>query len=705
MLKSPKIIKLDIEEFDLESGVDAIALVESPAIELPFMYFKDQFESYDDYPQAASDAACKVLRWIEEHGRDEVAGMTQTGLARANQLCNREKISEQTIARMASFARHKKNSEINPEYKGTPWKDKGYVAWLGWGSDEGINWAQRKLEQIRKEKQSAFVENAGGFSIGDYVSWTFAGRGDDADRGRGQITDLRVSGKLKVPGTDFELSPTEERPAALIETIDGTVVGQYTENLRKIKKPEGFDKDETEQKIEAIMDLVEYIDGLPVYTTIEEAEEVAKEIGCEGYHEHKMEDDIILYMPCSEHDEAIDNLLKDIDDIYKSRKKKKNYITNLPQDKQDKILDKLFEVGETREELEKQGWVIEEMSEVGEKEFAISSKPDLSSLEDYGKFQIRYIYQGPVDSKNRDFCAKMRKANLIYRKEDINKLTVQGENSEFGIYDIFTYKGSYGCRHYWQRLKMFKSDSGRKTITQTSEADDAATSVNAKPTMNRNPNGADVATTKDMVTSNFAEASKEKQLLAGPLMVPNKLIYRYDDNNGEYYVYFSADTIEKIAYKYLENGYQGEVNYDHSEDEKLKDITLVESWIVDDSDKDKSFSLTGEKYDKGTWFGVMKVRNKEVWEDYVKNGLVKGFSVEGFFADYVINASTHRFFYRTTEGGTEIVIDEKSFVVHILEDGKRKAIMPDGEYKLTNGRTLVVVNSKAKIGSFESQIK
>jgi len=614
MKKSPKIIKLDIEEFDLESGVDAIALVESPAIELPFMYFKEQFESYSDYPKQAQENAQAALNYADKNGWGSCG--TNVGKQRANQLAKGEPISEETISRMAAFERHRKNSNKKLG------DGCGRLMWLAWGGDAGVEWAQRKLESIRKEKQST-----------------------------------------------KELS-----------------------------------EEETELRIEAIMDLVEYIDGLPVYTTIEEAEEVAKSIGCEGHHVHELEDGIPLYMPCEEHDEAIDGLLKDIEDIYKSRKKKKNYIENLPQDKQDKILDTLLEVGESRESLEKQGWVIEEMDEVGEKEFAISSKPDLSSLEDYGKFQIRYSYQGPLDSKNRNFCSKMRKANLIFRKEDINKLTVQGENSEFGIYDIFTYKGSYGCRHYWQRLRLFKDDDGKK-IEQTEVAEDAATSVNAKPTMNRNPNGEDVAQTKDTVTSNFALQSKEKQLLAGPLMVPNKLIYRYDDDNGEFYVYFSEDTIEKIAYKYLENGYQGEVNYDHSEDDKLKDITLVESWIVNDSEKDKSFSLTGEKYDKGTWFGIMKVRNKNVWEDYVKSGLVKGFSVEGFFADYMINASKQRFFYRTTDNGTEIVIDEKSFVVHILEDGERKAIIPDGEYKLTNGKTLVVVDSKAKIGSFESQIK
>ena len=106
------------------------------------------FESYNDYPEAAKNNACKVLRWRDEHG-DEVQGMTQVGWVRANQLCKGENISEETIARMASFARHRQNAEVSPEFKSTPWKDKGYVAWLGWGGTTGIEWAQRKLDSIR----------------------------------------------------------------------------------------------------------------------------------------------------------------------------------------------------------------------------------------------------------------------------------------------------------------------------------------------------------------------------------------------------------------------------------------------------------------------------------------------------------------------------------------------------------------------------
>lgn len=109
-------------------------------------------KTYNDYPKEASNNACKVLGWIEKHGRDEVKGMLRTGLARANQLCRRENISEETIARMAAFERHRKNATINPEFRGTPWKDKGYVAWLGWGGDAGVKWASRKLKQIRNER-------------------------------------------------------------------------------------------------------------------------------------------------------------------------------------------------------------------------------------------------------------------------------------------------------------------------------------------------------------------------------------------------------------------------------------------------------------------------------------------------------------------------------------------------------------------------
>lgn len=107
-------------------------------------------KTYTDYPKAATNNAKKVLKWKEEKG-DEVKGMTRVGWTRANQLAKRKPISFETIKRMSAFVRHKDNAKIAEQYKSEPWKDNGYVAWLGWGGDEGINWAIKKVEQIEKK--------------------------------------------------------------------------------------------------------------------------------------------------------------------------------------------------------------------------------------------------------------------------------------------------------------------------------------------------------------------------------------------------------------------------------------------------------------------------------------------------------------------------------------------------------------------------
>jgi hypothetical protein len=171
---------------------------------------KQEFESYNDYPQAARDNACKVLRWRDEHGEDEVDGMTRIGWIRANQLCNGENISEETIARMSAFQRHKENSEISDEFRGTPWKDRGYVAWLGWGGTEGIEWASRKLEQIRQEmaevgERGAIVSSpkAPASSTPNENPQGVGSAEGEASSTRGAEVSERVEGILKDKSDDF----------------------------------------------------------------------------------------------------------------------------------------------------------------------------------------------------------------------------------------------------------------------------------------------------------------------------------------------------------------------------------------------------------------------------------------------------------------------------------------------------------------------
>ena len=108
-------------------------------------------QMFDDYPQSATNNAKRVKNWIEKYGRDEVQGMTNVGLARMNQLVSRESLSLSTLKRTFSFLSRTKGggyNKINPEYKDTPWKDKGYVAFLGWGGQSMLTYAERKLDQI-----------------------------------------------------------------------------------------------------------------------------------------------------------------------------------------------------------------------------------------------------------------------------------------------------------------------------------------------------------------------------------------------------------------------------------------------------------------------------------------------------------------------------------------------------------------------------
>lgn len=129
---------------------------------------------------------------------------------------------------------------------------------------------------------------------------------------------------------------------------------------------------------------------------------------------------------------------------------------------------------------------------------------------------------------------------------------------------------------------------------------------------------------------NFAEVSKEKKIIMGAMLVPDKPIFRRDEENGEYYIYFSKDTIRKCMELFFQNGNQSNTTFEHIEE--ITGLTMVESWIVEDSEMDKS-KLYNLNVPVGTWMGTIKVENDIIWNDFIKTGKVKGFSIEGYFAD------------------------------------------------------------------------
>ena len=127
----------------------------------------------------------------------------------------------------------------------------------------------------------------------------------------------------------------------------------------------------------------------------------------------------------------------------------------------------------------------------------------------------------------------------------------------------------------------------------------------------------------------LAKVDDEKRILMGAALIPNKNIYRRNGND-EYYIFFSEDTVRKASELFLMNSNQNNATLEH--EKELKDLSIVESWIVEDANMDKSKKY-GLDAPVGSWVVSMKVNNPEIWTYFVKTGKVKGFSIEGYFAD------------------------------------------------------------------------
>ena len=160
----------------------------------------------------------------------------------------------------------------------------------------------------------------------------------------------------------------------------------------------------------------------------------------------------------------------------------------------------------------------------------------------------------------------------------------------------------------------------------------------------------------------LAEVNKEKRILLGALLIPKKPIYRRNGED-EYYIYFSKETINKASQLFLQNNNQSNSTLEH--ESKLEGLTLVESWIVEDTQKDKT-ALYGLDVPVGTWMGAVKVNNEDVWNDYVKTGKVKGFSIEGYFADKMERPKEE---IEETLSEEEIIMRDLVNIIKELESG------------------------------------
>lgn len=201
------------------------------------------------------------------------------------------------------------------------------------------------------------------------------------------------------------------------------------------------------------------------------------------------------------------------------------------------------------------------------------------------------------------------------------------------------------------------------------------------------------------------KADSDKQLLQGPLLIPEKLIYRRDNNGNEFFITFDKETIALIAERYNKSKINDVFNFMHSD--KTVEAFLTENWITGKTDKSQDF---GFNLPEGTWFGSVKVEDKNFWMSEVRTDKVKGFSIEIRCGVELIKLSEMKEIDTPDENSedknniiklmTIKTKDGSEFEIEALEVGKEvfivdpegnKVAVNDGDYELEDGTIIKVV--------------
>jgi len=135
----------------------------------------------------------------------------------------------------------------------------------------------------------------------------------------------------------------------------------------------------------------------------------------------------------------------------------------------------------------------------------------------------------------------------------------------------------------------------------------------------------------------LAKVDEEKRILMGLVLQPEQLIYRVDENGNEFEMFFSEETIRDFSQNFFQSGFQLNSKLEH--DTPIEGVTFTESWLVADPKKDKSAAY-GLSYPVGSWLVSMKVDNDDIWNNYIKTGELRGFSIDGMVELEEVNYKT-----------------------------------------------------------------
>ncbi len=226
-----------------------------------------------------------------------------------------------------------------------------------------------------------------------------------------------------------------------------------------------------------------------------------------------------------------------------------------------------------------------------------------------------------------------------------------------------------------------------------------------------------IAMAKQEKIVKFAKVDEEQRILMGLVLQPDQLIYRVDEDGNEFEMFFSAETIKDFSQNFFQSGFQLNSKLEH--DEPIEGVTFVESWLVENPKVDKSAAF-GLEYPKGSWLVSMKVDNDDIWNNYIKTGELKGFSIDGMVELEEVTLKSNiqmsknnknilallKQIVSGAEQGVEVTLGsvksgeldiqfdgetlEVGTAVFLIADESEKVSLADGTYKIDEGGEIVV---------------
>jgi len=360
--------------------------------------------------------------------------------------------------------------------------------------------------------------------------------------------------------------------------------------------------------------LVGFIDGEPVFSTPEEAIMYGDKMkGCASYHVHRDEDGNEVYMGCDIHPEKME---------------------------QDFGVDEYTE--EEKEAVRLLFWLKENDYEKFEKAVLMlkgRTKTEVKEL-NHKTPTIYFQYKEKVTgSPDRPECMEIE--DKYFRRMEIDLL--RDDALQYGHknqpYSKWLWKYGPNCKHAWRKFlvqgDVFSDQGWAEGQAGKSMKDETPLNGYYSEETKRKSEIAYIISQQNMSKQMF-QYEQEKRMVYSPLMIPNILIPRYDEESRErYFVRFTPESIEKAQQLYMIEKRMDKTNLEHSS-QKLPAVVMVESWIVT-GERDKSYELgfTRDNIPDGTWMGGFKVMDTPegdyIWNELIKTGVVKGFSVEGEF--------------------------------------------------------------------------